>query len=431
MKFTILTLGCKVNSYESDLMREKMEFENYLYVNLNDNPDIIVINTCSVTNQSDAKSRHLIRQTRKMLPESLIIAVGCSSQNHKEELLDVGANVVLGTKDKSLIVSYVNEYLKDKKDRVQIYDMSDVEFEPMYVSNESDKTRAFVKIQDGCNNFCSYCIIPYMRGNIRSKDFDEAVREINTLVANGHKEIVLTGIHTGSYGYGENHDLVDLIREISKNENLLRVRISSIEITELNDKFLEELKNNPKICNHLHIPLQSGSDKILSLMNRKYNTKYYYDKINKIRSIRKDISITTDLIVGFPYENESDFMDTFEFLKRVNFTKIHTFPFSLRNGTKAEEMKDGFVNDIVKKERVHKVIELSDKLENAYYSSFVGKNLQVIVESSKENDTVGHADNYILVHIEDPIPSGTVINVKICKVDNLHVNGVLMNVDKS
>ena len=431
MKFTILTLGCKVNSYESDLMREKMEKEQYTCVNLNDKPDIVIINTCSVTNQSDAKSRHLVRQARRLLPDSLIIAVGCSSQNHKEEFLDVGANVVLGTKDKSLIVKYVQEYLKDKKDNVQIYDMANVEFEPMYVSNESNKTRAFVKIQDGCNNFCSYCIIPYLRGNIRSKDFDEAVSEINTLVANGHKEIVLTGIHTGSYGCGKDYDLVDLIREISKNPKLLRVRISSIEITELNDKFLEELKNNPKICNHLHVPLQSGSDVILKKMNRKYDTKYFYDKVKKLRDIRPDISITTDLIVGFPYETDEEFENTYKFLKSVKFTKIHTFPFSLRSGTKAEEMKDGFIDDKVKKERVHRILELSDKLENEYYSRFINSDLQIIAESSKDNSTVGHTDNYILVHIDECIPSGSVIGVKICKVDNLHVNGILQGVDKS
>ena len=430
MKFTILTLGCKVNSYESDLMREKMEKSGYIWATIDGKPNIVIINTCSVTNQSDAKSRHLIRQARRLLPESLIIAVGCSAQNHKGALLDIGANIVLGTKDKSKITEYIDEYFQNKKDKVQIYDMSDVEFEPMYVSSESDKTRAFVKIQDGCNNFCSYCIIPYLRGNIRNKDINEAIKEINNLVSSGHKEIVLTGIHTGSYGYGEDYDLVDLIREISKNPNLLRVRISSIEITELNDKFLEELKNNPKICNHLHIPLQSGSDAVLSKMNRKYDTTYFKNKIQKIRSIRPEISITTDLIVGFPYETDEEFINTYNFIKGIGFTKVHTFPFSLRSGTKAEEMSDGFVDEKVKKERVHKILELSNKLENEYYNKFIGRDLQIIVESGKNGISSGHTDNYILVHLDSEIPSGTVIDAKICKVDNIYVKGDVLPVEK-
>ena len=419
MNFTILTLGCKVNSYESDLMREKMEEANYKWVNLNDKPNIIIINTCSVTNQSDAKSRHLIRQTRNIAPDALIIAVGCSSQNHKELFLDIGANIVLGTKDKSLIVKYIEDYFQTKKNSVNIYDMADVEFEPMHLTYESDKTRAFVKIQDGCNNFCSYCIIPYLRGNIRSKDLNEAINEINDLVSKGHKEIVLTGIHTGSYGSLENYDLVDLIKEVSKNPKLLRIRISSIEITELNEKFLEELKTNPKICNHLHIPLQSGSDLILSKMNRKYDTYYYENKIKTIRELRPGISITTDLIVGFPYETDNEFENTYNFIKKIGFTKIHTFPFSLRSGTKAEEMKDGFVSEQLKKERVHKILELSDELESAYYKSFLNETLQVIVETSKDGVSVGHTSNYILMHLDRNIPSGELVNAKVCKGNSL------------
>ena len=430
MKFTILTLGCKVNSYESDLMREKMEKSNYKWGLLSDQPDIIIINTCSVTNQSDAKSRHLIRQSRNICPNALIIAVGCSAQNHKEEMLDVGANIVLGTKDKSKIVEYVYKYFDGKENKVAIYDMNDVEFEPMYLSYESDKTRAFVKIQDGCNNFCSYCIIPYLRGNIRSKDLNLAIKEINDLVALGHKEIVLTGIHTGSYGYGKDYDLVDLIREISKNPNLLRVRISSIEITELGDKFLEELANNPKICDHLHVPLQSGSDFILAKMNRKYDTAYFAKKIETIRSIRPEISITTDLIVGFPYETDEEFEKTYKFIEQIGFTKVHTFPFSLRNGTKAEEMKDGFIDERIKKERVHRILELSNNLENSYYNRFLDRTLEIIAESSKDGKTVGHTSNYILVHLDKEIPNGETTNVKICKVDNLIVNGVALPVDK-
>lgn len=429
MTFCILTLGCKVNSYESDFMKEKFIENGYKEVTLNDNPNIVIINTCSVTNQSDAKSRHMVRLARRTTPNGVILACGCSAQNHKEELLDVGADIVIGTKDKSKVLEYINDFMKSKKQITKFYDMANQDFETMFIKSEKDKTRAFVKIQDGCNNFCSYCIIPYLRGGIRSKDINTAVEEINTLVESGHSEIVLTGIHTGSYGRGENYDLVDLIRKISTNPKLLRVRISSIEITELNDKFLEELKSNPKICNHLHIPLQSGSDLVLEKMNRKYNTEYYYEKINTIRSIRPDISITTDLIVGFPYENDEEFNKTYAFLQKVGFTKIHTFPFSLRNGTKAEEMKDYFVSENVKKERVKKVLDLSLQLENTYYKKFIGQTQEVIVETSKNDTSLGHTDNYILVSLDKQVESGIVVPVIIDEVDGVNVKGHIINID--
>ena len=427
MKYTVINLGCKVNSYECDFMREKLNEAGYTECSLDIIPDIIIINTCSVTNQSDAKSRHMIRLARKTAPQALIIAVGCSAQNHKEKLLDVGANIVLGNKDKTKIMNYINQYSIDHTDLVKIYDLANQEFETMFLKSENNKTRAFVKIQDGCDNFCSYCIIPYLRGSIRSKDINLASEEIESLVNAGHKEIVLTGIHTGSYGRGKNYDLVDLIRRISKFKDLERIRISSIEITELNDKFLDELKNNPKICNHLHIPLQSGSDIVLEKMNRKYDTNCYLDKINQIRMIRPDISITTDLIVGFPYETDEEFSKTMEFIKKIKFTKIHTFPFSLRNGTKAEEMHEHFVDEKIKKERVKKVIELSNQLEKSYYKKFIGKTLPIIIETSKSDRSVGHTDNYILVNIDNILPSGSKHDVLITEVDEVDVKGKLIS----
>lgn len=427
MKFTILTLGCKVNSYESDYIREYLIAKGYENVLISEKPDIIIINTCSVTNQSDAKSRHMIRMSRRESESAIIIAIGCSAQNHKEELFEVGADIILGNKDKSKIIEYIEEYKKTKEKIIKMYDLDEVPFETMYLKNEENKTRAFVKIQDGCNNFCSYCIIPYLRGNIRSKNIDNAVNEINELVSNGHKEIVLTGIHTGSYGRGEDFDLVDLIKRISINPNLERIRISSIEITELNDKFMDELKNNPKICNHLHIPLQSGSDIVLSKMNRKYDTKYYLDKINEIRSIRPDISITTDLIIGFPYETDIEFNNTYNFLKKVGFTKIHTFPFSLRSGTKAESMMENAPSEKDKKDRVHKVLELSNELENKYYNKFIDKELNVLVESGKDGISEGHTDNYILVKLDKNIPSGTNVKAIIKEVYGTCVNGTVID----
>ena len=428
MKFCILTLGCKVNSYESEFIKEQFEKKNYVNVGLNDRPDVVVINTCSVTNQSDAKSRHIVRLARRSAPDAIIAACGCSAQNHMSEFLEVGADIVIGNKDKSRILDLINAYCEDKKKISRFYDMTDLPFEPMYLRSESDKTRGFVKIQDGCDNFCSYCIIPYLRGNIRSKNIDEACKEIDDLVASGHREIVLTGIHTGSYGRGENFDLVDLIRRISLNPNLLRIRISSIEITELNDKFMDELKNNSKICNHLHIPLQSGSDVVLKKMNRKYDTEYFENKIKAIRTIRPDISITTDLIVGFPYETDREFESTYNFIKKIGFTKVHTFPFSLRNGTEAENMKEAFVQDSIKKERVKKVLELSQYLENMYYEKFIGQNLEVIVETSKNGISEGHTDNYILVKLDKCVDSGQIVDVSICEVDGTSVKGKVLSI---
>lgn len=429
MKFMILTLGCKVNAYESEYIKETFIQKGLKGANSMNDADVIVINTCSVTNQSDAKSRQIIRRARKNAPNSILVVVGCSAQNHKDEMFDYGANIVLGNKDKSKILDYVNDYIERKENIINMYDMSSVDFENMFLKSESDKTRAFVKIQDGCNNFCSYCIIPYMRGNIRSKNIDDAVNEINSLVDAGHREIVLTGIHTGSYGRGEDYDLTDLIRKISINPKLDRIRISSIEITELNDKFMDELKNNKKICNHLHIPLQSGSDVVLEKMNRKYDTNYYRDKIIEIRAIRPDISITTDLIVGFPYETEEEFDKTYDFIKEIGFTKIHTFPFSLRSGTKAEEMMNASVNDKDKTTRVHKILELSLELESAYYNKFVGCETEVLVETTKDGKSCGHTDNYISVNLDKYVESGAMCKVKIVNVDGLSVNGDVISID--
>ena len=314
----------------------------------------------------------------------------------------------------------MEDYKKSNEKVVKFYDLRNTDFEDMQINDFEGRTRGFVKIQDGCNNFCSYCIIPFMRGNIRSKELDTAIMEINCLVKNGYKEIVLTGIHTGSYGDSKNYDLTDLIHEISKNENLKRIRISSIEITELNAKFMEELKNNKKIVSHFHVPLQSGSDHVLKLMNRKYNILEYKKKIEELRSIREDINITTDLIVGFPEETDEDFIETLKNIKDIGFSKIHTFPFSLRSGTKAETLKQ--VSDTKKRERVLQVLKLSDELESLYYKKFLGKEVEVLVEDSKS----GFTGNYIKVHLDKEMNTNTFVNVMITSVDGLCVNGKVL-----
>ena len=415
MKKFIETLGCKVNTYESEVIKEEFLRNGYeLADNLSD-ANVIVVNTCSVTNQSDAKSRKVIRNARKNNKNAILVVCGCSSQNHQDELKDLGADILIGNKDKSKIFDYVNNY--DNKQIINYYNMINTDFEKMSLDNYSERTRAFVKIQDGCNNYCSYCIIPYLRGTIRNKDLNDAINEINTLVNNGFKEIVLTGIHTGSYP-----ELVKLIQEISKNDKLERIRISSIEATEINDEFLKELKNNNKICNHMHIPVQAACDNTLKKMNRKYDMNKFKEIINKIREVRPDINITTDLIVGFPTETKEDFLESYNNAKEIKFGKIHVFPYSKRDGTVAAKMKS-IVTDTEKKERTHKMITLSNKLENEYYNKFIDKTLSVLVEEVFDKYCTGHTDNYIKVIINKKLEHNKFYNVKIIKVDNCNVYG--------
>lgn len=422
MKVAVITLGCKVNLYESEIIKNQFLESGYQLVGLKENPNIIVINTCSVTNQSDAKSKKIIRQARKLSKEGILVVCGCSSEHHKEKFNDLNIDILLGNKDKSKIVDYVEDYLLNKKKIIKFYDLKNDIFESMSLSNEPNRTRAFVKIQDGCNNYCTYCIIPYLRGSIRSKNLNDAYVEIKSLVENGYKEIVLTGINTGSYGTNENYTLVDLIKKISLLKNLERIRVSSIEVTEIKQDFLNELKINPKLCSHLHIPLQSGSDLILKNMNRKYNTKYYFDIISKIRKIRKDINITTDLIVGFPTETDACFKETLRTLAKIKFGKIHVFPYSKREATAANYFKS-IVDDKTKKERVKKILELSDRYESLYYQKFIGKELNVLIEINKEGKSLGYSDNYINIIVNKTIPENTIYRCLITEVVNNKVIG--------
>ena len=395
MKFLINTLGCKVNTYESNVIRDI--FLNEGYEESNSNVDIAVINTCTVTNTSDSKSLKVIKHTIKNNPNAIVIVCGCFSQINPDRLKDMeGVSIVLGNYNKSKIMDYINQYKKNKKQIIDVRELNDEKFECMKLNN-FNKTRAFVKIEDGCENFCSYCIIPYSRGKVRSKLMEEVLDEVNTLVNNGHREIVLTGIHTGHYGADiEEYDFSDLLNEICKIKGLERLRISSIEITELDDKFLETLKNNKIIVDHMHIPLQSGCDKTLKEMNRKYDVAYFKDKINKIRSIRPNISITTDVIVGFPNETEDDFNTTVNTIKEIKFTKLHVFPFSVRKGTVAETMENQ-IDEKTKKERVHILMDISKELELDYMNKFVGCEVEFIPEVSKDGYIIGHTGNYLQI----------------------------------
>lgn len=405
MKFNIVTFGCKVNQYESNMMKERMLSSNFFYVENISEANIIIVNTCSVTNVADKKCLKMIRRIKREYPNSILVVAGCSSQNKQEIYENLDIDILIGNKDKSKIDILLKEYIKTHKRYVKFYNDRKLDFEDMLIS-DYNHIRAFIKIEDGCDNFCSYCIIPYVRGSVRSKNFETVIKEAKLLTQKGHKEIVLTGIHTGHY-MDNGYDLTDLINELSKIEDLLRIRISSIEITELNDKFLNMLSTNKKVCDHLHIPLQAGSDEILKKMNRKYDLKYYEEKIKKIRMIRPDISITTDIIVGFPYETDKLFNETLEFSRKINFSKIHVFPYSIRLGTSAANMPNQ-VDESIKKERVKKLMDLSEIMEKEYYNKFVGKELDILVEECDNNVSIGHSSNYLMIRLNEKLEVGQI-----------------------
>lgn len=412
MKFKIITLGCKVNTYESEYMLEALVQAGYK--NNEKNPDIIIVNTCSVTNMADNKSLKIVRKARRENPQAILVVCGCSVQNAPEKYQDLDISILIGNKNKNKVVTLINNYLENKENYTYFTQERDLEFESMEVKQFSTHTRAFIKIQDGCNNFCSYCIIPYTRGSIRSKKYLDVLSEAKTLVENNHQEIVLTGIHTGSY-FDDNKDFSDLLVALAKIPDLKRIRISSIEITELNAKFLKTLKDTPKICNHLHIPLQSGSDTVLKRMNRKYDTAYFRQKISAIREIRPNISITTDCIVGHPYETDQDFQEYLSFCEEIKFSKIHVFPYSIRTGTPASLMPQ--VDGKIKKERAQKLITLSNKLETEYINKFKGMNVEVLTEEYYQDYVIGHTDNYLKVYLKGDYQLNNIYLCKITKVE--------------
>jgi len=415
MRVGICSLGCKVNIYESEYVENLLKNNNYEIVSFDDMADIYIINTCSVTNESDKKSRKMINRAKKQNNEAIIVVMGCYSQVKSE---DIDADIVIGNKDKSRILEYIDDYIRDGKKIKKIYNLrEEVLFEDMFISNFDNHSRAFVKIQDGCNAFCSYCIIPYTRGEVRSKKYERVLAEVSCLVNNGYREIVLTGIHTGRYGVDlEDMNLEKLLRGLVEIPGLYRIRLSSIEINEITDGIMDLIKTNKKIARHLHIPLQSGSNKILKLMNRKYDLDYFIDKINKIRELDKDISITTDLIVGFPGEDDDDFNDTINTLEKIKFSKIHTFPYSPRSGTVASEMSNQ-VNGIIKRERVRAVVDLSNQYLHEYYNSYVDVILDGVVEVHNDGNVIVMTSNYIPVIIKDKLSSNDIVMVKVDRVD--------------
>ena len=424
MTFAIHTFGCKVNIYESEYVTNLLLENGYRMIDFNseEDADIYIINTCTVTNEADKKDRKLIHTTRNNHESSILIVMGCYSQLNPE---DIDADIIIGNKYKSDIINLINEYLKDHKKIIRVNDITKIDFEDMYINRFLTHTRAFVKIQDGCNAFCAYCAIPYARGGIRSKDFDKVISEVTNLVNNGYKEIVLTGIHTGRYGIEKHTNLEKLLRELVKIPHIFRIRLSSIEINEITDGIIDLIKNNNIMAKHLHIPLQSGSDTILKNMNRLYDTKYFINRVNEIKKEIPDVSITTDLIVGFPGESDELFQETINTLNTVKFTKIHTFPYSRRSGTKADTMPNQ-VDGNIKKCRVKEVLSLSDKYELAFYKQKIGNTYNGIIETRKDGKKIVITSNYIPVEVETNLENNSIVNIKLHTVNENEIKGEII-----
>ena len=411
----ILTLGCKVNTYESEYVINKLKENNYEIKSFNDICDVYIINTCTVTNTSDSKSKKMINNAIKKNPDACVVAMGCFIEANKDYQME-GLDITIGNKDKSKIVELLDEYFEKKETLNRLYKEEKTTFEDMYITDFPGRTRAFVKVQDGCENFCSYCIIPFVRGKCRSKALDKVVSEITDLTNNGYQEVVLTGIHTGNYGVDLNTNFAKLLKELVKIEKLKRLRISSIEITELTDEVLEVIKDNKVIVDHMHIPLQAGSDEILKLMNRKYDLNYFYNKVKEIRSIRPEISITTDVIVGFPGETEELFQKTINTCKELELTKMHVFPYSIRKGTVAETLPN-HLDQSIKKDRARRLLEVSKELEKNYFNKYIGKEVEVLIEETKDGYSYGHTGNYLYVKINRELEHNTFVQVKVTKID--------------
>lgn len=417
----VLSLGCKVNAYESEFIINELKKNNYEIKPFNDVCDVYIINTCTVTNTSDIKSRKMIRSAIKRNNEACVVAMGCFIEANPNVDLP-GLDIIIGNKDKSRIIELLDEWFRKKVQIKRLYGEDKTIFEDMYITDFPGRTRAFVKIQDGCENFCSYCIIPFVRGKCRSKDKEKVLEEIRTLVDNGYKEVVLTGIHTGNYGVDNDTSFAELLTEIVKIEGLARLRISSIEITELNDSVLEIIKNSKVIVDHLHIPLQAGSDEILQRMNRKYNLEYFNDKIAEIKKVRNEIAISTDVIVGFPGETKELFAQTIDTCKKIGFSKIHVFPYSERKGTKAIEM-DGIIPVEERKARSRKLLEISKELEQSYMNKYLDKEVEVLIEEYKDGYSYGHTSNFLHVKIQGKLEHNTLKTVTITEILYPHCIG--------
>lgn len=414
------TLGCKVNFYDTEAIWQLFKQEGYEQVDFDEQTaDVYLINTCTVTNTGDKKSRQIIRRAIRRNPDAIVAVTGCYAQTSPAEILDIpGVDLVVGTQDRDKILPYVKQIQESRQPVNAVRNIMKTRvFEEMDVPDFADRTRAFLKIQDGCNNFCTFCIIPWSRGLSRSRDAKSIIAQAHQLVEAGYKEIVLTGIHTGGYGDDlENYDLSDLLWDLEKVEGLERIRISSIEASQIDEKMLDVLKRSRKLVRHFHIPLQAGDDTVLKRMRRKYTTEEFYNKIVMIHKAMPDVAITTDVIVGFPGETDEMFRNGYNLMKKIGFSEMHVFPYSKRTGTPAARMEDQ-VDEDIKNARVHELIELSEQMQLAYAQKFVGQVLEVIPEGEpkglKNSGRVhGYSDNYIDIVFE----GSTELNGQVCQV---------------
>lgn len=439
------TLGCKVNQYETNAMMQNFIQAGYEIVEFEEKADIYVINTCTVTNMADKKSRQMLRRVKEINPDSILVAVGCYAQVAKEKLEEIPEiNLILGVNEKNEIVEYVEETMLEKSKIEKVSDVAKqeefVEFGPI---TYTEKTRAVIKVQDGCNQFCSYCIIPYARGRIRSRRPEWVMAEITRIAEKGIKEVVLTGIHLASYGkdFAKNivadisNDfeyetdkkeflLIDLLEEIQTIEGIERIRLGSLEPTLITGDFVKRLSKLSKICDQFHLSLQSGCDETLKRMNRKYTTAEFESGVELLRKAYPEVHLTTDIIVGFPGETKGEFQKTYEFLKRIKFYKMHIFKYSPRSGTVAAKMPNQIAGNI-KEERSNQLIELSDYNEEMYQKQYIGKQVEVLLEDREGDYIKGHTTNYMVVKVETQEElENTIQRIKITSIDNIELVGL-------
>lgn len=416
------TLGCKVNHYETEAIWQLFKDANYERVEFETNADVFVINTCTVTNTGDKKSRQIIRRAIRQNPDAVVCVTGCYAQTSSAEIMEIpGVDIVVGTQDRHKLLDYIQQFQDERQPINGVGNiMKNRTYEELEVPYFTDRTRASLKIQEGCNNFCTFCIIPWARGLMRSRDPEKVVEQATQLVNSGYKEIVLTGIHTGGYGQDlKNYNLAQLLRDLDTIEGLERIRISSIEASQLTDEVIDVIGNSNKVVRHLHIPLQSGSDDVLKRMRRKYTMAHFSERLTKLHQALPDLAVTSDVIVGFPGESEDEFQETYDFIVNHHFSELHVFPYSPRIGTPAARM-DNQIDEETKNVRVHKLISLSNQLAKEYASKFEDEVLEVIPEEMGEepHTLVGYADNYMKVRFEgNDSLIGQIVKVKIVKAN--------------
>ena len=420
MNFNVINLGCKVNAYEAESTARSLEQHGYRRVD-NDGADITIIYTCAVTNMAAQKSRKMIHRAKRNNPESTIVVAGCYSQIDPDALKE--ADILIGTKHKSKLLDYLLEYEKNHERIVDIEKVDVLPFENMFVDQFDNQTRAYLKIQDGCNQFCTYCVIPFARGRERSMAVNDVLESVKMLQEK-HSEIVLSGIHTGRYGRDIGMTLSSLLDELfAVSPENFRFRISSIEMTEIDDHLIELMKKDHRIARHFHIPLQSGCDTVLKRMNRPYTTKEFLERIEYIRKEIPGISISTDLIVGFPGETDEEFKKTCDFLKECQFSFLHIFPYSLRSGTKAASMEHQ-IDPKIKKNRAAICAEINEELYDKYKESYLDKEVTVLFEKDEDGYTFGHSSEYLPVLVKGEYPRSTFVKVKISELKNHQLYGV-------